>query len=155
MAVPKPAENKPAARLIGPIVLLTAQFNRCGPVIGWYEVEVFPKAFAGGSEGLWAAALAVTRSTTAKTCPGLIFIEGLVANDWARFAWEENAEELSLKRAGKAAFSHRGTGGFGLGGWGEPTSYPCGGPYQAVPGGVFHDITAQADRSGSIRGNPA
>ena len=65
---------------------------------------------------------------------------------------EENAEELSLKRAGKAAFSHPGTGGFGLGGWGEPTSYPCGGPYQAVPGGVFRDITAQADRSGYIRG---
>jgi len=65
MAVPKPAENKPAARLTGPIVLLTAQFNRCGPVIGWYEVEVFPKAFAGGSDGLWAAALAVIRSTTA------------------------------------------------------------------------------------------
>jgi len=82
-------------------------------------VEVFPKAFAGGSEGLWAAALAVIRSTTAKTCPGLIFIAGLVANDWARFAWEENAEELSLKRAGKAAFSHPGTGGFGLGGWGN------------------------------------
>src|SRR6266404_6135468 len=53
------------------------------------------------------------------TCPGLIFIAGLVANDWARFAWEENAEELSLKRAGKSAFSHPGTGGFGLGGWGN------------------------------------
>ena len=155
MAVPKPAENKPAARLTGPIVLLTAQFNRSGPVIGWYEVEVFPRAFAAGSDGLWAAAWQSPEAQTGKTCPGLIFIAGLVANDWVRFAREENAEELSLKRAGKAAFSHRGTGGFGLGGWGEPTSYPCGGAYQAVPGGVFRDITAQADRSGFIRGNPA
>ena len=69
----------------------------------------------GGSEGLWAAVLAVTRSIPAKTCPGL-FIEGLLANDRAGLGLpgKRIAEELSLKRARKAALSHRGTGEFGL-----------------------------------------
>src|SRR6266436_1512046 len=33
---------------------------------------------------------------------------------------------------------------------GEPSSYPCPQHEQAFAGGVIHDITAQADRSGFI-----
>src|SRR5580698_4391185 len=34
---------------------------------------------------------------------------------------------------------------------GEPSCYPCQWPYQAFAGGIIHDITAQADRSGYIQ----
>ena len=115
MAVPKPAENKPAAAH-PPAIAKPAQQAKTRPPV---QPKAKAKAKAQALAQAQAQAPAVTRSTTAKTCPGLRFIEGLVANDWARFAWKRIAEERSLKRAGKAAFSHPGTGEFGLGGWGN------------------------------------
>ena len=76
MAVPKPAENRPAVRLTGPTVLLTAQFKRCLPVIGLIQ--------SGGiCEGIGGLVRPLGRSTgghtskTATTYPGLGFISGL------------------------------------------------------------------------------